>query len=83
MSLIELDDVVIGYRREAPLSPPVRLKVDEGDVIGVLGPNGAGKSTLLRAMLGMVPPLSGAVRHPGARAPRIGYVPQGHRLEFG
>ena len=82
MSLIELQDVVIGYRREAPLSPPIRLEVNRGDVIGVLGPNGAGKSTLLRAILGTVPPLSGTVRHPAGRRPRIGYVPQGHRLDF-
>ncbi|MGB8419668.1 ATP-binding cassette domain-containing protein, partial [Paraburkholderia sp.] len=36
--------------------------VDQGEFIGVLGPNGAGKTTLMRAVLGLVPAASGAIR---------------------
>ena len=82
MSLIELQDVVIGYQRDRPLSPPIRFAVKEGDTIAILGPNGAGKSTLLRTMLGLVEPLSGKLTWPTGHAPRVGYVPQGHRLDF-
>lgn len=82
MSLIELHDVVIGYRKDRPLSPPIKFAVGEGDTIGILGPNGAGKSTLLKTLLGTIPPLSGSVSYPSGRAPRVGYVPQGHRLDF-
>jgi zinc/manganese transport system ATP-binding protein len=56
------------------------LAIDEGEFIGVLGPNGAGKTTLMRAVLGLVPVASGAVRvvgQPVARGnPAIGYMPQ-------
>ena len=34
----------------------------KGDRIGILGPNGSGKTTLLRLLLGMLSPVSGAIR---------------------
>jgi manganese/zinc/iron transport system ATP- binding protein len=54
-------------------SPPSGL-------IAIVGPNGAGKSTMLKAVLGLVPKLSGEVRVfglplAGARR-RVGYLPQ-------
>ncbi len=36
-----------------------------GEVLLVTGPNGAGKTTLLRALAGLLPPLSGAIRLDG------------------
>jgi ABC-2 type transport system ATP-binding protein len=36
--------------------------VQPGEVLGLVGPNGAGKTTTLRAMAGIIPPTSGAVR---------------------
>ncbi|PPK42163.1 zinc/manganese transport system ATP-binding protein [Trinickia symbiotica] len=54
--------------------------IDEGEFIGVLGPNGAGKTTLMRAVLGLVPVASGAIRVAGQAVARgnvaIGYMPQ-------
>jgi zinc/manganese transport system ATP-binding protein len=54
--------------------------VRNGEFIGVLGPNGAGKTTLMRALLGLVPVASGAIRVHGAAVvrgnPSIGYMPQ-------
>ncbi|MCX4161188.1 MULTISPECIES: ABC transporter ATP-binding protein [Paraburkholderia] len=54
--------------------------VNQGEFIGVLGPNGAGKTTLMRAVLGLVPAASGAIRvlgRPVERGnPSIGYMPQ-------
>jgi ABC-type Mn2+/Zn2+ transport system ATPase subunit len=82
MSLVELRDVVIGYRQDRPLSPPIRFAVEEGDSVAILGPNGAGKSTLLRTLLGALPPLAGSLAYPGPTRPRVGYVPQGHRLDL-
>jgi iron complex transport system ATP-binding protein len=62
-----------------------------GALVGVIGPNGAGKSTLVRAMLGLVPPESGAILvdgEPLARlqprdlARRVAYLPQGQTLHW-
>ncbi|MFM0207465.1 ABC transporter ATP-binding protein [Paraburkholderia sediminicola] len=54
--------------------------VNQGEFIGVLGPNGAGKTTLMRAVLGLVPAASGAIRVLGQPVERgnasIGYMPQ-------
>ncbi|MFM0603845.1 ABC transporter ATP-binding protein [Paraburkholderia sediminicola] len=54
--------------------------VNQGEFIGVLGPNGAGKTTLMRAVLGLVPAASGAIRLLGQPVARgnasIGYMPQ-------
>ena len=58
----------------------VSLTIDAGEFVGVLGPNGAGKTTLMRAVLGLVPVASGAIRIGGERVargnPSIGYMPQ-------
>jgi len=54
-------------------SPPAGL-------VAIVGPNGAGKSTLLKAVLGLVPRLSGEIRAFGLPLAqvrrRIGYLPQ-------
>lgn len=65
----------------------VSLKIERGEVAAVVGPNGAGKTTLLKAVLRLVPVISGRVILAGKRVDQrnhdplpIGYVPQ--RLEF-
>ncbi|MEV0360733.1 ABC transporter ATP-binding protein [Nocardia sp. NPDC050697] len=59
----------------------VELAVAPGEVVALLGPNGAGKTTALRALAGLTPLDSGAVRL-GAREwdvpPRV-FVPPEHR----
>jgi zinc/manganese transport system ATP-binding protein len=58
----------------------VSFAIRPGEFIGVLGPNGSGKTTLMRAILGLCPPRSGALRVFGHAARRgdasIGYLPQ-------
>jgi zinc/manganese transport system ATP-binding protein len=58
----------------------VDATVHAGQFVAVLGPNGVGKSTLLKAVLGLVPLASGAIRvlgrAPGQANHRIGYLPQ-------
>ena len=76
---LELDHVSLELAGRRILSD-VSLTIDEGEFVGVLGPNGAGKTTMMRAVLGLVPVASGAIRIgslPVARGnPSIGYMPQ-------
>jgi ABC-type Mn2+/Zn2+ transport system ATPase subunit len=78
--LIEFRGVGLAYDRQ-PVVTGIDLAIEAGDFVGLVGPSGAGKTTLLRAMLGLVPRVSGAItiegRSAGRRASRsIGYVPQ-------
>ena len=81
MNLVELDRVVVGYQRQ-PLLPPVTFALKPGTFFGIVGPNGSGKTTLVRTMLGLLKPVSGAIRYPGHKnRPRFGYVPQKEQVD--
>jgi ATP-binding cassette subfamily C protein EexD len=70
---------------EAPVIRGISVAVEPGSALALIGPSGAGKSTFVRSMLGIYPPLSGAVRLDGAEIDQwnrealgrhIGYLPQ-------
>lgn len=64
MTLLALDQVVVGYRK--PVVGPVSLAVRTGEVVGLAGSNGCGKSTLLKALSGEARVFGGRVhRAPG------------------
>lgn len=67
-----------------PVLKEVNLRIDPASFVALVGPNGAGKTTFLRAILGVIPKLSGSCLVGGksgsAAAKAIGYVPQ--RQEF-
>ncbi len=73
MTLIETTSMSAGYAGLPALSG-VNFAISKGEIVTVVGPNGSGKSTLMKALMGILPPVSGRVR----RAPglTIGYVPQ-------
>jgi zinc/manganese transport system ATP-binding protein len=79
MTVIELDRATIKLGGRTILND-TSLIIGQGEFIGVLGPNGAGKTTLMRAILGLVPASSGAIRvfgkSPRRGDPQIGYLPQ-------
>lgn len=77
--LVRLERACVGHSR--PILGPLELSVRRGTRLAILGPNGAGKSTLLRSLLGLLPLVSGERRFPGGRPPRMGYVPQAHRVD--
>ncbi|MDR5853744.1 ATP-binding cassette domain-containing protein [Caballeronia sp. LZ062] len=76
---LEVDHVTLELGGRAILND-ASFAVQTGEFIGVLGPNGAGKTTLMRALLGLVPVASGAIRVNGEAVVRgnasIGYMPQ-------
>lgn len=77
--------VVVPPGSRVPVIKGINLAIEKGDIVGMLGPSGAGKSTLVRAMLGIWPAASGAIRLDGAEISQwdrehvggfIGYLPQ-------
>jgi branched-chain amino acid transport system ATP-binding protein len=90
--MLRLDRIGAGYGR-AQVLHEVSLEVAPGEILCLLGRNGAGKTTLMRAVMGLLPLMSGAVHLddaslsdlPPQEVPRagVGYVPQGRRLFAG
>jgi ABC-type branched-subunit amino acid transport system ATPase component len=83
--LLVLQDIRGGYG-DVDILNGVSLSIAQGEIVTVAGTNGAGKSTLAKAMLGLLPRVSGSMMFEGAElaglAPEdrvgrgIGYVPQ-------
>lgn len=63
---LETQALVAGYHPDLPIVRGVDARVERGEFVVLLGPNGAGKSTLVKAVAGLVPIHSGAVRLGGA-----------------
>jgi manganese/zinc/iron transport system ATP- binding protein len=82
---IEVHDLTVAYRTQ-PVLWDVDLQLPEGRLIAIVGPNGAGKSTLLKAVLGLVPTVTGWVQifgEPYARRRSwVGYVPQRESVDW-
>ncbi|HKV06536.1 MAG TPA: metal ABC transporter ATP-binding protein [Thermoanaerobaculia bacterium] len=85
MPAIEVHDLTVAYRTQ-PVLWDVDLQLPAGKLIAIVGPNGAGKSTLLKAMLGLVPTVTGWVQifgEPYARRRSwVGYVPQRESVDW-
>ncbi|MEV0940761.1 MULTISPECIES: ABC transporter ATP-binding protein [Micromonospora] len=62
--LLEIDDVSLLYGRIQALHG-ISLTVGEGEIVALIGANGAGKSTTMRAISGIRPIASGAIRFEG------------------
>lgn len=85
MSLLAIWDLRGGYG-EVDILNGVDLAIEAGEIVTVAGTNGAGKSTLAKAVVGLLPRVSGRIlldgldvtAMPAERRARagIGYVPQ-------
>jgi manganese/zinc/iron transport system ATP- binding protein len=84
-SPLAIDDVTVAYRRK-PVLWDIDYDAPPRSLIGIIGPNGAGKSTLIKAVLGLVPILSGSIQMFGrparAQLHRVGYVPQRETVDW-
>ncbi len=84
-SPLHVNGLTVTYHHQ-PVVQQVSFSLTEGRLIGLLGPNGAGKSTLLKAILGLIPSLSGQVQVFGkpysSQRRRIGYVPQRESVDW-
>jgi branched-chain amino acid transport system ATP-binding protein len=87
--LLEVKDIEVAYG-DVQVLFGVSLEVHEGEIVTLLGSNGAGKTTTLRAIAGVRPPRSGAIRFrgqdlsrvPASARPALGIalVPEGREL---
>ena len=78
MNLVKLENVSKQYS-ERLLLDEVRLRINEGERIGLIGVNGSGKTTLLRIVAGLEQPDQGKVTAWGGV--QIEYLPQEPHLE--
>jgi zinc transport system ATP-binding protein len=83
-SLVEIRNLSTGYDQNIVLRE-VNLSVRPFDFIGIIGPNGGGKTTLLKALLGLLPPISGEIIFAESitegNVHRIGYLPQINNID--
>ena len=70
--LIEIDKITAAYGNKTVLKD-VSLTVWKDDFLGIIGPNGGGKTTLLKVILGLLQPVSGAIRFYPEPAP-VGHL---------
>ncbi|KQQ27123.1 type I secretion system ABC transporter ATP-binding protein [Methylobacterium sp. Leaf123] len=84
--LIETESLVVAAPGSSTaILHDVSVRLEPGSVVGIIGPSAAGKSTLVRAITGVWPITSGAVRidgadlrhwDPQALGRHLGYLPQ-------
>lgn len=77
--------VTVNYDR-TPVLWDINLSIPPGQLVGIVGPNGAGKTTLIKAVLDLVPSLSGKVTFFGESLrqvrSRVAYVPQRETVDW-
>lgn len=78
-------DLTVAYQRK-PVIWDIEFDIPRGAIVGVIGPNGAGKSTLLKAILELIPRVSGRTEIFGMPysqvRQRVGYVPQRESVDW-
>src|SRR5699024_9951645 len=82
---LEVNDLTVTYDGQRAIHD-VTLTVPKGKLIGIVGPNGAGKSTFIKAVLGLVPKVSGSIQFGGKtlkqKQKKIAYVPQRNNIDW-
>lgn len=80
-----VENISAAYRDRLALSG-VSFTVPSGEIMAILGPNGAGKSTLIKAMLELIPRVSGKAeffgKHLSRVRKRIAYMPQSASIDW-
>ena len=77
MSVLTCRNVSLGYDGKTVVQD-LDFEVEAGEYLCIVGENGSGKSTLVKAILGLIPLLSGKItmEGEGVKKNEIGYLPQ-------
>ncbi len=76
MSLIFCENITLAYDRINVLSD-LSFSVEKGDYLCIVGENGSGKSTLVKALLNLIPVVSGKIEFgDGLARNGVAYLPQ-------
>jgi len=59
--MLKIEELYGGYTKEASILKAINLQVNENETVAIVGQNGAGKSTLAKAIINMIPFVSGNV----------------------
>lgn len=82
---LSVEYLSVNYR-DAQALRNVTFSVEPGQLVGIFGPNGAGKSTLVKAMLGVIPVVTGVVCYEQAplfaQRSQTAYVPQRSQIDW-
>ena len=82
---LSIRDVTVAYHRK-PVLWDINFNAPKGKLIGIIGPNGAGKSTLLKAVLELIPRISGQILIYGKpyvkQRSLVAYVPQRESIDW-
>lgn len=79
-TLLQCNDLSVGYTPQSPLVTNIQLSVQAQDRIGLLGLNGQGKSTLIKTLVGSILPLGGQIwMYPPLK---VGYYAQDQALQL-
>ncbi|HEX9259577.1 MAG TPA: metal ABC transporter ATP-binding protein [Acidimicrobiales bacterium] len=81
MTVLAARGLAVGYAGRAVVGD-IELDVGAGQSLALVGTNGSGKSTLLRTIVGLLPPVAGALEvvdgSPGHAPARVAYLGQFH-----
>jgi len=82
---ISVHSVTVAYDRR-PVLWDIDFDITNGAITGIIGPNGAGKTTLLKAILGLVPLVTGQIKIFGSDIEKsrqlLCYVPQRETVDW-
>ncbi|MBD2306380.1 metal ABC transporter ATP-binding protein [Chroococcidiopsis sp. FACHB-1243] len=83
--MLEVQHLTVSYRGVSAVED-VSFRLQPGQIVGAIGPNGAGKSTMVKAMLGLVPTVSGVVKYRDRALQQqlnaVAYVPQRTQIDW-
>ncbi len=83
--VIAVDHLSVRYHQVEALRN-INFSLPSGQLVGIFGPNGAGKSTLVKAMLGLIPTVTGQVYYQERplrdQLEQTAYVPQRSQIDW-